>query len=77
MELTPTEINLKVETYNKRQSNRNLDISDLSTLIALGINNPKEFKKVLKKFRLDPLKVKAENLEMKRQAGVIGARIPE
>jgi hypothetical protein len=76
LELTPREINWKVQAWNARFEQNNLDIKDLATLVTIGVNNPKEFEKVLKKFRI-PQKTKIDHdKEMRRQFAAIGSRVP-
>jgi len=77
LELTPYEINLKVENYNREHRANDIDIFELAALITIGFNNPKSFPSSLQKFRPDPL-VHAKTTErMKQQAGIVGVRIPE
>ncbi len=49
---------------------------ELACLVLIAFNNPKKFPKSLQKFRPDPIKTAATEQEMKRQAGIIGCKIP-
>jgi hypothetical protein len=76
LELTPIEINWKVDARNLRQRQRDHDLYDLGSLVAVGVNNLKGFPKSVEKFRPTAKVKKKNDREMKRQAGIIGARIP-
>jgi hypothetical protein len=77
LDLTPIEINWKVEAYNRKNRQRDQDLYDLGSLVVIGVNNPKQFPKSLQKFRPVQTTAKNNDREMKRQAGIIGARIPQ
>jgi len=43
LELTPQEINWKIEAYNEKARARQLDVWNAAMLIAIGFNDPKKF----------------------------------
>ena len=52
-----------------------LNIHSLAAMIGIAVNEPKKFPK-FRQFYKDPRDAKKEEKEMKRQAGIIGARLP-
>lgn len=75
-DLTPYEINIKIESYNEAHRAHDADIYELAALITIGFNQPKSFPKSLQKFRPDPRVKAMESAKLHQQAGVIGMRVP-
>jgi len=59
-----------------RHRREDVNISDTASLVALGVNNPKEFNRSIRKFRVPVRKEKIDLEEMKKAGAAVGMRVP-
>jgi hypothetical protein len=76
-DLTPLEINAKIEGHQTNLEERYLEIHTLAALVGTAINNPKKFP------QFKPTQTKKQQLqqidhdkEMRRQANQVGMFVP-